>query len=142
MDGAVKYRFLKKASAAQAAGVIALYRAQGWWTPGDGPAALGRLLRGSHCFLVAERGGAVIGMGRAISDRAGDAYLQDVAVLPSERGAGTGKALVAALCRRLRKDGITWIGLIAQNNSESFYARLGFRALRGAAPMLIKGARV
>ena len=141
MKGAVKYRFIANASPAEANGIITIYRAQGWWPQGS-RAALNRLIKGSHCFLVAERDGAIIGMGRAISDGVGDAYLQDVAVLKGERGAGAGKAIVAALCRRLKRDGINWIALIAQDGSGPFYAKLGFRPLKNALPMLIKGARV
>lgn len=141
MAPAVKYRFLRKASPALGRQLIAFYSGHGWWTPGEGLRELNRLMRGSHCFLVAERGSSVIGMGRVISDRAGDAYIQDVAVLRSERKSGVGRAIVAALTRRLRRDGIGWIGLIAQDGSSGFYARLGFRVLRNAAPMLVKGAR-
>lgn len=141
MKGAIKYRFIANASPAEAEGIITIYRAQGWWLRGS-RAALNRLIRGSHCFLVAERDGAIFGMGRAISDGVSDAYLQDVAVLKGERGAGAGKAIVAALCRRLKRDGLTWIALIAQDGSAPFYAGLGFRPLKNALPMLIKGARV
>ena len=141
MKGAVKYRFIANASPAEANGIITIYRAQGWWRQGS-RAALNRLIKGSHCFLVAERAGAIVGMGRAISDGTGDAYLQDIAVLKAERGAGTGKGLVAALVRRLKRDRITWIALIAQDGSGPFYARSGFRPLSNALPMLIKGARV
>lgn len=139
---AVDCRFLRKASPAEADRIITLYKAHGWWGRGEGRAALARLLRGSHCFAVAECGGEIVGMARAISDRAGDAYIQDVAVLPEHRGNGAGKALVRAVCRRLKRDGIVWIGLIAQDGSEPFYRGLGFAKLRNAAPMLIKGARV
>jgi len=142
MKGAVKYKFLEKASPAEAAGILALYKAQGWWGRGATRTALNRLIRGSHCFIVAQRGGAIAGMARAISDRAGDAYLQDVAVLKQERGSGLGKALVAALCRRLKRDGIDWIGLIAQDKSDPFYKKLGFVILQNAAPMLSKGSHV
>jgi len=141
MKGAIKYRFITKASAAEATGIITIYRAQGWWPRGS-RAGLNRLIRGSHCFLAAERNGKIVGIGRAISDGAGDAYLQDVAVLKAERGRGLGKGLVAALCRRLKRDGVNWIALIAQDGSAPFYSKLGFRPLPNALPMLIKGARV
>lgn len=142
MPSAVKYRFLRKASPALGRRLISLYSEQGWWTPGEGLRELNRLIRGSHCFVVAESAGEVAGMGRAISDRAGDAYLQDIAVGRAGRGNGIGRGLVAALCARLRKDGIGWIGLIAQDGSAGFYGRLGFKVLPNAAPMLVKGARV
>lgn len=141
MTGAVKYRFISNASPAEANGIITIYRAQGWWRRAT-RAQLNRLIRGSLCFVVAEREGRVIGMGRAVGDGVSDAYLQDIAVLKGERGAGAGAGIVKALTRRLRRSGIRWIALIAQGGSAPFYAGLGFRRLRNAAPMLIKGAGV
>ncbi len=138
----MKYRFIEKAGPAEANGIITIYKTQGWWDRGASRAGLNRLIRGSHCFLVAERDGSIIGMGRAISDRAGDAYIQDVAVLKSERGTGAGKGIVSALVRRLKRDGITWIALIAQDNSGAFYGKLGFKTLKNASPMLSKGSYV
>jgi len=137
-----KYRFLTKADPATLRGIITLYRAHGWWRPADKPALLKRLIAGSHCFAVAERDGRVIGMARAISDGVSDAYIQDVAVLKTERGAGTGRALVRTVLKRLRADGIKWVALIAQDNSGPFYAKLGFKVLGKAQPMLSKGSYV
>ena len=141
MKGEAGYRFIKSASQAEANGIITIYRAQGWWGRG-GRAELNRLIRGSHCFAVAERDGRIIGIGRAISDGCCDAYLQDIAVLEGHRGSGAGRGLVRELCRRLRRDGVNWIALIAQDGSEPFYSGLGFRTLRNAKPMLVKGAKV
>ena len=135
-------RFLTEADPATLKAIITIYRAHGWWGPADKPARLRRIIRGSHCFAVAERGGRVIGMARAISDGVGDAYIQDVAVLPEERGLGTGKRLVSAVLKRLKRDGIGWIALIAQDNSGPFYRKLGFKVLKRAAPMLGKGTHV
>jgi spermidine synthase len=141
MKGAAKYRFISTASPAEATGIITIYRAQGWWRRAT-RAGLNRLIRGSHCFVVAEKDGVIVGMGRAVSDGVSDAYLQDVAVLAAERGRGTGAGIVKALTRRLKRDGIGWIALIAQDGSAPFYAGLGFRRLKRADPMLIKGAGV
>lgn len=141
MKGAVTYRFVSGATQADANGIITIYRAQGWWRRAT-RVQLNRLIRGSLCFVVAEREGRVIGMGRAVGDGVSDAYLQDIAVLKGERGAGAGAGIVKALTRRLRRSGIRWIALIAQDGSAPFYAGLGFRRLRNAAPMLIKGAGV
>jgi len=135
-------RFISTADAPLLKRIITLYRAQGWWDPADRPALLRRIIKGSHCFLTAEKDGVVVGMGRAISDGVSDAYIQDVAVLKSERGAGTGSAIIKALEKRLKADGIKWLGLIAQDGSSPFYARLGFKELERAAPMLSKDSHV
>ncbi len=142
MPGKPTFRFVTAPSPGTLKRIITLYRAHGWWKPGDTPAGLRRLIRGSHCFAVAERGGEVVGMARAISDRASDAYIQDVAVLESERGRGTGRRLVRAVLARLRRDGIGWVALIAQDDSHPFYRKLGFRRLGRALPMLSKGTHV
>jgi spermidine synthase len=142
MSHRVTCRFIGKADAATLNGIITIYRAQGWWKRSDGPALLRKLIKGSHCFAVAELDGRIIGMGRAISDGVSDAYIHDVAVLKSERGTGAGSALVKALKARLKRDGVGWLGLIAQDGSEAFYLKLGFRTLRKAAPMLSKGSNV
>ena len=92
--------------------------------------------------MVAEQDGRIVGMGRAISDGVSDAYIQDVAVLKSERGTGAGSAIIRALQKKLKGDGIKWLGLIAQDNSAAFYARLGFKELKRAKPMLSKGSNV
>ena len=123
-------------------GVLAVYRAHGWWKPADKPSLLKRIIKGSHCFAVAESRGRIIGIGRAISDGVSDAYIQDMAVLETERGSGAGGALLKAIMKRLRKDGVKWVGLIAQDNSGYFYRKAGFKTLRRAQPMLSKESYV
>lgn len=135
-------RFVKKPDPATLKGIITLYRAHGWWKPSDTPSLLKRIIKGSHCFAVAELGGRVIGIGRAISDGVSDAYIQDMAVLESERGSGAGGAILKALVKRLAGDGVHWVGLIAQDNSEYFYRRSGFVTLKKAHPMLSKESYV
>jgi aralkylamine N-acetyltransferase len=119
--------------------IIALYRAMGWWGEApDDPAAIGRLVRGSHAFLVATDGGAIVGIGRALSDRESDAYVQDIAVRSDRRREGIGTELVRRLVARLEDDGLTWIGLVAEPGAIALYRRLGFSPMPGAVPMLRK----
>jgi len=136
----VHYAFLKEPAASQIEGVLALYRIQGWWGPSaeDDPRQAAAIIRGSHCFVVAEADGRVIGMGRAISDGVSDAYIQDVVVDPAFRGRGIGGRIVADLVRRLRQDGIGWIGLGAEAGTHDFYRRAGFTELPGCIVMLKK----
>ncbi|HAH32257.1 MAG TPA: N-acetyltransferase [Elusimicrobia bacterium] len=142
MASRLTLRFISKADPSTLNCIITLYRAQGWWGRYDKPALLSRIISGSHCFLTAEHEGRIIGIGRAISDGVSDAYIQDVTVLKSERGTGAGSAIVKAIYKRLKTDGIKWIGLIAQDNSAAFYSRLGFKILRRAQPMLSKETNV
>lgn len=116
-----------------------MYRAAGWWGRRDTPALLRRLVLGSQRFLVARDRGRVVGMGRAIGDRAGDAYIQDVFVDEDFRGRGIGAQIVRRLARRLRADGFRWIALIAAPGTRRFYESLGFGRMRRFDPMLSKG---
>ena len=123
-----------------AAQIMALYRAAGWWDEGSDDAGLvDAIIRGSHCFLtVLEENDGIVGMGRAISDGASDAYIQDVTVRPEYRSRGIGGRIVRRLVRRLTDDGIGWVGLIAENDSLEFYRRLGFAVMERSLPMLKK----
>ena len=52
--------------------IRSLYRLAGWWSEsGDTLEKLVRIISGSHCFVAAvQETGVILGMGRAISDRA------------------------------------------------------------------------
>lgn len=116
---------------------MALYQAAGWWSAGgDHPEIVDGIIRGSHCFLVACQASRIIGMGRAISDGASDAYVQDVTVQDTFRHQGIGRNIVERLLHRLEGDGIQWIGLIAENKSQEFYSPMGFRPMAHATPMV------
>lgn len=132
----INYCFLTQPSTTDLAQVIQIYREQGWWfADREAPEIAEGIIRGSHCFAVAREGERIIGMGRAISDRISDAYLQDLAVLHPFRDAGIGGQLVRRIVQQLRADGIDWIGLIAERCSHPFYERLGFFQIRDARPM-------
>lgn len=131
------YRFITRVVDREIHQIIDLYRKAGWWKePEDGPDRLKRIISGSHCFLAVKSEERIIGMGRAISDRASDAYIQDVTVDPDFRGRGIGTQLVADIVSRLEKDGLAWIGLIAEKNSNAFYEPLGFKPMDRSVPML------
>jgi len=136
------FRFLKKPDAATLKGIISLYSRQGWWGKNDKPALAAKIINNSHCFLAVLDKGRPVGMGRAISDAANDAYIQDVMVLHEYRGLGLGSKIVLKIKSRLKADGIKWIGLIAQDNSGPFYATLGFKPIPRANPMMLKGNNV
>lgn len=117
--------------------ITALYRHEGWWSKSaDDPDQVKGIIAGSHLFMVACKGDEIVGMGRALSDRSSDAYIQDVTVKSEYRSRGIGTTIIRELVRRLRSDGIEWIGLIAERGSHGFYARLGFKEMPNALPML------
>lgn len=132
------YSFLADPTPDDIKWVTALYRQAGWWPDADDdPDLVLRIVAGSHCFVAASLAGEMVGMGRAISDGASDAYIQDVTVDPAFRGKGIGTRIVETLVHRLRRDGLTWIGLIAERNTLKFYEPLGFGEMPDAAPMLL-----
>jgi aralkylamine N-acetyltransferase len=117
--------------------VVDLYKEAGWWKESRGSrAVIPRMVRGSFCFIVAKnRRDEIVGMGRAISDGASDAYIQDVVVRKSARGKGIGREIVSRLSRVCVSKGLEWIGLVAAPGAALFYKRLGFKELKRHVPM-------
>lgn len=133
----IDYMILETPTSHEIARLIQLYRLAGWWKDeADDPSLVTGMVAGSHCFLVARQTGTIIGMGRAISDRASDAYIQDVTVDPAYRRQGIGARMVSELVSRLEADGIGWIGLIAERRTHPFYRALGFSPMADSVPML------
>ena len=126
-------------TAAPVQAIVDLYEAGGWWKESDAArAAIPAMIRGSYAFLVARLDGRIVGMGRAISDGASDAYIQDVVVLREHRGRGVGRELVKRLAEHCRENKIAWIGLIAEPGTKGFYESLGFGSLEGYQPLLYR----
>ncbi len=133
----IGYTFLETPTPVEINRLTELYRYAGWWTDAtDNPPLVAGMVAGSHCFLVARQAETIIAMGRAISDRISDAYIQDVTVDPAFRGQGIGSRMVITLTTRLAADGIGWIGLIAERKTHSFYRPLGFSPMADSVPML------
>ena len=123
--------------------IIALYQAGGWWKEGYDSAKLPSLIVGSFVFAVVieKKSGRAIGMGRVLSDGISDGYLQDRVMLPSYRGKGLGKQLVTTLVSKCLEKGLSWIGVIAEPGSESFYTDLGFTPMKRHQPLLYHGGK-
>lgn len=138
----ISLRFVKRPGKAFLRQIVALYAGQGWWDKNDTDLLAAGLIKNSHCFLAAMDGDRVAGMGRAISDGVSDAYIQDVAVLKEYRGRGLGSRIVLGLKKRLKADGIKWVGLIAQDGSSAFYEPLGFKLIKRGRPMMLKSNHV
>jgi aralkylamine N-acetyltransferase len=114
-----------------------LYRSQGWWNGADNPELVLRIIQGSHCFMIARDDREIIGMGRSISDRTSDAYIQDVTVKKNFRGQGIGTHIIRMIINRLQMDGVFWIGLIAEKGSHGFYETIGFKPMINSTPMIL-----
>jgi spermidine synthase len=133
----VNYFFIEKPTPDEIGQITGLYRRENWWKQeGDNPEMIRLIVAGSHCFLVARHEDRIIGMGRAVSDGVSDAYLQDVTVIDAFRGQRIGTRIIETLIGQLERDGIHWIGLIAERGSHPFYERFGFSVMENALPML------
>ncbi|MBW2545271.1 MAG: GNAT family N-acetyltransferase [Deltaproteobacteria bacterium] len=131
------YSFIEKPAPDEITQITNLYRRENWWKQeGDNPEMVRLIIAGSHCFLLVRYEDSIVGMGRAVSDGVSDAYIQDVTVMDSFRGKGIGTRIVKILIDRLEKDGINWIGLIAERGSHPFYENLGFSVMENSTPML------
>jgi GNAT superfamily N-acetyltransferase len=117
-----------------------LYRAGGWWKEEYDQKELPRLIRGSFLFAVAvdAKTGHAVGMGRVISDGVSDGYIQDLVVLPEYRKTGIGTRIVSTLVKKCVERGISWIGLIAEPDTEKFYLPFGFHPMEGHVPLIFR----
>ncbi len=124
--------------------IIELYREAGWWSKSDetAPELAGRLIAGSHCFIVCKSGNEIVGMGRALSDRAYDAYIQDVFVKPGFRKKGIAREITMRIINRLQQDGMKWIGLIATPEAKEMYSKMGFQEIDRTAMVLSTGEEI
>lgn len=139
MEGDVVIRLVDTWDEAE---IVHLYRVGGWWKEKYDSASLPDLIKGSFAFAVAtDPAGRAIGMGRVLSDGISDGYIQDVVVLPEFRKKGIGNKIVAALVRKCNDVGISWIGLVAEPDTEAFYLPLGFHVMKGYIPLLWTGDR-
>ncbi|MEN8212596.1 MAG: GNAT family N-acetyltransferase [Thermodesulfobacteriota bacterium] len=120
--------------------LVQLYKDAGWWEPSWDSRSdfLNCIVKDSALFVGAFYEGKLIGMGRALSDLASDAYIQDVAVLKEFQGEGTGEKIIKKLIALLKENHVDWIGLIAQPGTSSFYKRLGFEPLKDHTPLKFK----
>ena len=135
-----KYQFITDPNPEEIEQIIVLYREADWWDERDNENRdlILRIVSGSHCFLTVRDGNEIVGMGRAISDHVNDAYIHDLIVFPRLRRQGIGTKIVEEIVERLRSDNIRWIGLIAQNDTHSFYRKIGFTEMPFSVPMLLK----
>ena len=120
--------------------LLQLYKDAGWWEPSWDSRSdfLNYIVKDSALFVGAFYEERLIGMGRALSDLASDAYIQDVAVLKEFQGEGIGEKIILKLIALLKENHVDWIGLIAEPGTSSFYKKLGFEPLKDHIPLKLK----
>ena len=140
MQANIEVKIIKQAPLDQ---LVELYKDAGWWKTswGNTPEFLNAIVKDSALFVGAFSGEKLVGMGRALSDLSSDAYIQDIAVLKEFRDKGIGKKIIFTLIEELEKNGVDWIGLVAEPGTSSFYRKLGFEVLYDHVPLIYKGCR-
>ncbi|MCK9223610.1 MAG: GNAT family N-acetyltransferase [Candidatus Muirbacterium halophilum] len=117
---------------------LGLYIKAGWWGENSKKDLfyIQNIMENSFPFVGVFDNDKIIGMGRAISDKVSDAYIQDIFVLEQYRGKGLGKKLVNNIINFLQNNEISWIGLIAKPGKTIFYENIGFEKMKDFSPML------
>jgi predicted GNAT family N-acyltransferase len=93
------------------------------------------LIATTPVFVAVRLGGKLVGYGRALSDGACRALLDDIIVDKDQRGKGLGKMIMMSLMEQLA--GIDEVFLNTGPHLETFYPKYGFRKFEGLT-MLIK----
>jgi len=100
------------------------------WARSRTTRGIARMLRTSLCLVTARRSGRLVGFGRAWGDGHYRAVIDDLVVLPAERGKKLGTRIVRKLLTRLQ--GIEEVSLTTSLATAPFYESLGFTLYRGA----------
>jgi GNAT superfamily N-acetyltransferase len=104
--------------------VIHGFLAGSYWAAGIPRATVERALRHALCFGAYD-GPRQVGFARVITDRATFAYVSDVFVLPSHRGRGVGKRLMAAIVAHPDLQGLRrW--MLSTRDAHGLYRQFGF----------------
>lgn len=120
-----------------------LRRDVGWGEISDAQAMAA--LAGSQFGVVAEVDGETVGFARVTGDGALSLYIEDVIVKDEFRGGGVGAAMVRRLVDKIETKVApgAMIALLAAEDREEFYERLGFERRPspgyGAAMMRVVG---
>ena len=109
-------------------GVIHAFLRDSYWATGIQRDVVERSVRGSLCFGIYD-GDAQVGFARCVTDRATFAYVADVFVLPSHRGRGLSKWLMAFIVAHPELQGLRRWNLVTRD-AQGLYAQHGFSAVK------------
>ncbi len=98
--------------------------ANGWAQRVGGPEKFARLVANSQRVAVAVEKGEVVGFARALCDDVCDGFLSMIAVAPSHRRRGIGRALVRHIVGN--DPDINWMLRAARSSEAAFFGQLGF----------------
>lgn len=100
---------------------------ESYWAAGIPREVVERAMQHSICFAALD-GGATVGFARVVTDRATFGYLADVFVLPSHRGRGVSKRIMAAIDAHPSLQGLRRFHL-STKDAHGLYAQFGFTEL-------------
>lgn len=98
-----------------------------YWAAGIPRELVERAMEHSLCFAALD-GSATVGFARVVTDYATFGYIADVFVLPSHRGRGVSKAIMAAIAAHPALHGLRRFHLVTRD-AQGLYAQFGFAAL-------------
>lgn len=99
-----------------------------YWSPGVTRDVVARSLAGSIVIGVYAPEGTQVAFARAVTDRTTFAWIADVFVLPSHRGRGLGRFVVATLLDHPELQGLRRL-MLATADAHSLYRSYGFRPI-------------
>ena len=112
--------------------VVTLYKANKW-SAADKPEKLFKALMNSHSVVTAWDNATLIGLGNAISDGYLMVYFPHLLVLPAYQNKGVGKAIMKIMEKEYESFHMQM--LTADQNSISFYEKMGFSRAGNTQPM-------
>ncbi|MDW3681260.1 GNAT family N-acetyltransferase [Cupriavidus sp. CuC1] len=101
-----------------------LLAANGWAHRVANTERFARLIANSQRVVVAVDKGQIVGFARALCDDISNGYLSMVAVTPSHRRRGIGRALVRHIVGN--DPDITWVLRAGRSSEAAFFGQLGF----------------
>jgi GNAT superfamily N-acetyltransferase len=99
------------------------------WAARREPLQLEQMIRASFVVVTARRNQRLVGFGRAWGDGIYRAVLDDIVVLPDERGSGIGGSVINQLLHECQ--GIAEVALTCREDVARFYERFGFQRYTG-----------
>ena len=112
---------------------------ESYWAKGIPRDRFERAIANSLCFGAFD-GGAQVGFTRVITDYATFAYVADVFVLPSHRGRGISKQIMAAVMAHPELQGLRrW--MLVTRDAHGLYAQFGFAPLDAPERIMMKLVR-
>lgn len=111
---------------------------EAYWALGRSRELVERAARASLNFGALDAEGALVGYARVVTDAATFAWVRDVFVAPSARGAGVGTLLAETIAATVRPWGLKRT-MLATADAHGVYAKVGFVPLPNPERMMILG---